>query len=55
MRVDPPEEAAGSFLAQKQGDDVAIVAYFSQHFDYAGRYYSVTPKEWYAVVLGIQH
>lgn len=52
---DASEAGAGAFLAQQKGDDLTIVAYFSQPFKDARRQFSPTPEEWYAVVLAIQH
>ena len=55
VHVDASETGAGAFLAQKNGDDLNIIAYFSQHFNMSQRHYSATMKEFYAVVLAIQH
>ncbi|CAB1111841.1 unnamed protein product [Ectocarpus sp. CCAP 1310/34] len=55
IHVDASETGAGAFLAQKNGDDLNIIAYFSQRFNKSQRHYSATMKECYAVVLAIQH
>ena len=55
VHVDASETGTGAFLAQKNGDDLNIIAYFSQHFNMSQRHYSATMKECYAVVLAIQH
>ncbi|CAB1101267.1 unnamed protein product [Ectocarpus sp. CCAP 1310/34] len=55
IHVDASEVGAGAFLAQQNGDDVNIVAYFSQRFNKSQQHYSATMKECYAVVLAIQH
>ena len=53
--VDASEAGAGAFLAQQNGDDFLIIAYFSQRFNRSQRHNSATKKESYAVVLAIQH
>ena len=53
--VDASEAGAGAFLAQQKADDLVISAYFSQRFNDSQRHYSATLKEYYAVVLAIQH
>ena len=55
IHVDASEAGAGAFLAQQNGDDLNIIAYFSQRFNKSQRHYSATMKECYAVVLAIQH
>ena len=55
IHVDASESGAGAFLAQQKGDDLVIIAYFSQSFNDSQRHYSATLKECYAVVLAIQH
>lgn len=55
IHVDASETGAGAFLAQKNGDDLNIIAYFSQRFNKSQRHYSATMKECFAVVLAIQH
>ncbi|CAB1112072.1 unnamed protein product [Ectocarpus sp. CCAP 1310/34] len=55
IHVDASETGAGAFLAQRNGDDLNIIAYFSQRFNKSQRHYSATMKECYAVVLAIQH
>ncbi|CAB1116229.1 unnamed protein product [Ectocarpus sp. CCAP 1310/34] len=49
IHVDAPEVGAGAFLAQQNGDDVNIVAYFSQRFSKSQQHYSTAMKECYAV------
>ena len=51
VHVDASEVGAGAFLAQKDGDDLNIIAYFSQRFNKAQRHYSPAMKECYGVVL----
>ncbi|CAB1116805.1 unnamed protein product [Ectocarpus sp. CCAP 1310/34] len=53
FHVDASETGAGAFLAQKNGEDLNIIAYFSQRFNPSQRHYSATMKEYYAVVLAI--
>ena len=55
IHVDASEVGAGAFVAQQRGDDLAIIAYFSQRFNDSQRHYPATLKECYAVVLAIQH
>lgn len=55
VHVDASEAGAGAFLAQQNGDDLNIIAYFSQRFNKSQQHYSATMKECYAVVLAIQH
>ena len=55
VHVDASEVGAGAFLAQKDGDDLNIIAYFSQRFNKAQRHYSPTMKECYGVVLSLHH
>lgn len=55
VHVDASESGAGAFLAQKHGDDLHIVAYFSKRFSASQRHYSATQKECYALILSIQH
>ena len=55
VHVDASEVGAGAFLAQKNGTDLNIIAYFSQRFTKAQRHYSATMKECYGVVLALQH
>ena len=55
IHVDASNAGAGAFLAQQNGDDLNIIAYYSQRFNDSQRHYSATLKECYAVVLAIQH
>ena len=55
VHVDASEVGAGAFLAQKDGDDLNIIAYFSQRFNKAQRHYSPMMKECYGVVLSLHH
>ena len=55
IHVDASNAGAGAFLAQQDGDDLKIIAYYSQRFNNSQRHYSATLKECYAVVLAIQH
>ena len=55
IHVDASEVGAGAFLAQTNGNDLNIIAYFSQRFNKSQQHYSATMKECYAVVLAIQH
>lgn len=55
VHLDASEVGAGAFLAQKNGNDLDIIAYFSQRFNKSQQHYSATMKECYAVVLAIQH
>ena len=55
IHVDALEAGAGAFLAQQKGDDLVIIAYFSQRFNDSQRHYPATLKECYAVVLAMQH
>ena len=55
IHVDASEAGAEAFLAQQKGDDLVIIAHFSQRFNDSQRHYSATLKECYAVVLAIQH
>ena len=54
IHVDASEAGAGAFLAQRNGDDLAVIAYFSQRFNDSQRHNSATRQECYAVVLAIQ-
>ena len=55
VHVDAGEVGAGAFLAQKNGDDLNTIAYFSQRFNKAQRHYSPTMKGCYGVVSSLQH
>ena len=54
IHVDASRAGAGAILAQRKGDDLVIIACFSQRFDDSQRHYCATLKECYAVVLAIQ-
>ena len=51
VHVDASQVGAGAFLAQKNGDDLNIIAYFSQRFNKAQRHYSPTMRECYGTTL----
>ena len=53
IHVDASERGAGAFLAQKNGDDLNIIAYCSQQFSNSQSITRLpsTMKECYAVVL----
>ena len=55
IHVDASNAGAGAFLASQDGDNLKIIAYYSQRFNDSQRHYSATLKECYAVVLAIQH
>ena len=53
--VDASEAGAGAFLAQQHGDDLSIIAYFSQRVNHSQRHYSATQNDCSAVMLAVQH
>ena len=55
LHGDASEAGAGAFFARQKGDDLVIIAYFSQRFSDSQRHYSATLKVYFAVVLAIQH
>ncbi|CAB1103188.1 unnamed protein product [Ectocarpus sp. CCAP 1310/34] len=56
IHVDASNVGTRAFLAQQDGDDLKIIAYFGQRFNKSQlHYYSATMKECYGVVLAIQH
>ena len=56
IHVDARIAGAGAFLAQQNGEDLDIIAYFSRRFDDSQRHYTHPhSKERYGVVFPIQH
>ena len=55
IHVDASNAGAGAFLAQQDGDDLKIIAYYSQRFNDSQRHYSATLKECYLARRSVSH
>ena len=55
IHVYPSQAGAGAFHPQQKGDDLAVAAYFSQRCSDCQRHFYATLKEYYTLVLVVQH